>query len=128
MAAANHEDAVHLLNMAEAALELAARELGGVADWNAVLDGRVRSSMVDGPPSGTRRISADSVIDLTGMTNDLTCGRASGCTDVDQNGSDQRSPVGREQSVVAAVPLWAAHGGHESSSRGARVRRRLAGR
>jgi hypothetical protein len=82
LAASNHEEAVHLLNMADAALELAARDLSGIADWNAVLDGGVRSPMVDGPPSGTRRVSADSVIDLTGLTNDLTCGRAAGCTDV----------------------------------------------
>ena len=94
MAAANHDDAVHLLNMADAALELAARDLGGIADWNAVLDGRVRSSLVDGPPSGTRRISADSVIDLTGLTNDLTCGRASGCTDLTRMATTSDRPWG----------------------------------
>ena len=100
MAAANHEDAVHLLNMAEAALELAARELGRIADWNAVLDGSVRSSIVDGPPSGTRRISADSVIDLTGLTNDLTCGRASACTDVTRMAVTSDRPWG------ANNPWW----------------------
>jgi hypothetical protein len=82
MAASNRHEAVQLLNEADAALELAARDLSRIADWNAVLDGRLRSSMVDGPPSGTRRVSADSVIDLTGLTNDLTCGRAAGCTNV----------------------------------------------
>jgi hypothetical protein len=82
LAASNHEDAVQLLNMADAALELAARDLGRIADWNTVLDGRVRSPVVDGAPSGPRRVSADWVIDLTGLTNDLTCGRAAGCTEV----------------------------------------------
>lgn len=100
MAAANHDDAVHLLNMADAALELAARDLGGIADWNAVLDGRVRSPTVDGPPSGTRRISADSVIDLTGLTNALTCGRASGCTDLTRMATSRDRPWG------ANNPWW----------------------
>jgi hypothetical protein len=82
LAAANHEDAMHLLNMADAALELATRDLAVISDWRPVLEGSVRSPMVDGPPDGTRRLSSTSVIDVTGLTNDLTCGRAAGCTDV----------------------------------------------
>lgn len=94
MASANYEEAAHLLNAADAALELAAREMSRVADWNAVLAGTVRSSIVDGPPSGTRRLSADTVIDLTGMTNDLTCGRAAGCTDVTRMATSSERPWG----------------------------------
>ena len=100
MAAANHDESAHLLNMADAALELAARDLAGIADWNTVLDGHVRSSMVDGPPSGTRRISADSVIDLSGLTNDLTCGRAAGCTNVTRMATTSDRPWG------ANNPWW----------------------
>jgi type II secretory pathway pseudopilin PulG len=100
LAAANHEDAVHLLNMADAALELAARDLGTVTDWSEVLDGRVRSPMVDGPPSGVRRLSPDAVIDLTGLTNDITCGKLSGCTDVDRMASTAERPWG------ANNPWW----------------------
>ena len=81
LTAANHEDAVDLLNMADAALELAARELDAIANWNSILDGTVQSSMVDGPPSGARRLSSDVVIDLTGLTSDMTCGQVAGCTD-----------------------------------------------
>ena len=94
LAAANHEDAVSLLNAADAALELAARELAEVADWNAILDGRSRSAIVDGPPEGVRRVSADSVVDLTGLTNDLTCGRPAGCTNADRMAFTLERPWG----------------------------------
>jgi hypothetical protein len=100
MAAANHEDAVNLLNAADAALELAVHHLAAVPDWDAVLDGRIRSPVADGPPSGARSPSADTVIDLTGLTNDLTCGRTSACTDSDRMAITSDRPWG------ANNPWW----------------------
>ena len=94
MAATNHEQAVDLLNMAEAALELAARDLGAAPDWNGVLAGTAFATLVDGPPSGTRRLDSGGVIDLTGLTNDATCGRASGCTDVTRMAATADRPWG----------------------------------
>ena len=122
MAAANHEQAVHLLNMADAALELSARDLGALPDWNAVLDGRALSSLVDGTPDGIRRPFPDTVIDLTGLTNDLTCGRAAGCTEVSRMATTRRTAVGRKQSHVAAVPLRHARRRNQSARANSRLR------
>jgi type II secretory pathway pseudopilin PulG len=100
MAAANQEDANALLNAADAALELAAHDLGDVADWNTILAGTTRSTFVDGSPGGSRSVSEDTVIDITGLTNDLTCGRAAGCTDVNRMASTADRPWG------ANNPWW----------------------
>jgi len=100
MAAAHQEDAAILLNAADAALELAARDIGAIADWHTIFAGTVRSTVVDGSPDGARRVSEDTTIDLTGLTNDLTCGRAGGCTDVNRTASSADRPWG------ANNPWW----------------------
>lgn len=79
MTAANHDEALALLNAAESALELAARELS-LVDVTKVLDGAATSALVDGPP-GLRTVAPGVEIDLTVLTNRLTCGQAALCTD-----------------------------------------------
>lgn len=81
LAATNHDEAVELLNLAEAALELASRDLASVADWNGVLDGTHRSTLVDGPPDTARRPWPGLLVDLPRLTSMLTCGSASPCSD-----------------------------------------------
>ncbi len=94
LAAANHDEAVSLLNMADAALELAARDLAAIDDWNAVLAGALRSPLVDGLPDGVRLPSPGVVVDLTGLTNDITCGQATPCTDALTRRSTAERPWG----------------------------------
>jgi hypothetical protein len=77
--AANHEEAAELASVSESALELAARDLAAMADWNPVLAGGATSTLVDGAPG--QRVFAGTVLDLPVMTNELTCGRATVCTD-----------------------------------------------
>ena len=78
--AANDEAAIELANATDAALELTARELAVIADWNEVLSGIRTSTLVDGAPGD--RVLADGVtINLPEMTNELTCGSAAPCND-----------------------------------------------
>jgi type II secretory pathway pseudopilin PulG len=80
LVAANYEEAVELGNIADSALELAARELAAVADWNDVLAGGAVSALVDGEP-GRRRLPGGAAIDLPVLANELSCGRVAACTD-----------------------------------------------
>ena len=99
----NYEDAVNLANASDSALELAARELAAIADWNEVLSGVRTSTLVDGVPG--RRVLADgAAIDLPALTNDahvrairLVHRRAG-------SGNDRRAAVGVEQPALAALP------------------------
>jgi hypothetical protein len=96
--AANYEEAMALANACDSALELAARELAAIPDWNEVLGGDRSSPLVDGPP-GERRL-AGVVIDLEAMTHALTCGRASLCTDAQVHAMTIERPWG------ANNPRW----------------------
>jgi PilX N-terminal len=89
---ANYADSVDSLDAAEAALELAARELAGIDDWNAVLSGSRQSRLTDGAPSGLRSLPPLS-IDLTALTSQLTCGSRS-CTDAAIRTSTAERPWG----------------------------------
>ena len=99
MADSNHEDAIVLLNAAESALELASRDVARIGDWNLVLSGAAPSSLVDGP-AGSRLLTDGSAIDLTQLTNVLTCGRASGCSDAQRSASSADRPWGGQN------PRW----------------------
>jgi hypothetical protein len=80
LATGNLRGSVAMLYAADAAIELAARDLAHIADWNLVLSGDVRSAFADGEPSGVRAIPGGRAIDLTTETNQLNCGRDSDCT------------------------------------------------
>jgi hypothetical protein len=83
LAAANYEASRSARLAAEAGVAIAAHELAGVSDWNAVLSGFVRSAMLEhGPlevelPDGT-------LGDLDGLTARATCGRPGPCSDGDR--------------------------------------------
>ena len=99
MADNNHEDAVMVLNAAESALEVASRDLARIADWNLALSGGARSALVDGP-AGSRVLADGTGIDLTRLTNHLTCGRATSCSDAQRTASTADRPWGRQN------PRW----------------------
>lgn len=77
--AANYDEASELANLSDSAVDLAARELANIADWNTVLNGARASTLVDGIP-GERTLPDGVVIDLPTLTNQRTCGRATLCT------------------------------------------------
>ena len=84
LAGANYAESVHTGNAAEAALQVAAHELGRAADWNAVLAGAVQSRFVEGTPP----------VDLTSLTSELTCGRVGGCSETRRRTSSSERPWG----------------------------------
>jgi type II secretory pathway pseudopilin PulG len=86
-------EAADVANAAESALELAARELAAIADWDAVLNGARASGLVDGAP-GVRVVPGGETIDLARLTNELTCGRAALCTDAQVQAFDAERPWG----------------------------------
>jgi hypothetical protein len=100
LAGGSYRESVAALNAADAALELAARELAMIEDWNTVLAGAAQSSLVDGPPSGARRISRGADINLAVLTNQLTCGRAATCSDARIDTRTAERPWGRNN------PRW----------------------
>ena len=100
MADHNHEEAILMLNAAESALNLAIRDLSLVADWSFVLNGSLRGSITDGPSAGPRTLQGGDVIDLTSLTNDLTCGHAAACTDAERRLQSVDRPWG------ANNPAW----------------------
>jgi hypothetical protein len=119
MADHNNEDAVALLNAADSALELAAQELGTVADWNRVLDGSQRSAAVDGAPTGSRTTPGGSTIDLAMLTNELTCNRDSACSDAQVRTSTADRPWGANNPwwrLFVHLPLTALTGPRQPSA------------
>jgi hypothetical protein len=89
----NEADTVDALDAAEAALELSARELAVIDDWDAVLSGARASRLTDGAPTGPRTLDGRD-LDLSVLTSQITCGRASGCTDVRIRASTAERPWG----------------------------------
>jgi hypothetical protein len=63
-AAANYASSRKAMYATDGAVEIAARELLGIADWNTLLSGTVLSTFVDGPPSGARHLGDGTAIDL----------------------------------------------------------------
>lgn len=93
LATGNLRGSVALLHVADAAIELAARELAALPDWNAVLSGEVQSTLVDGPAGGMRAAPGGG-IDLTALTNQLNCGRSTTCTDAAMDANTPERPWG----------------------------------
>jgi hypothetical protein len=67
-AAANYASSRETIYAADGALQIAARELLMVADWNGMLATGTLSGFVDGPPSGARPLGDGTAIDLTAAT------------------------------------------------------------
>jgi hypothetical protein len=99
LAASNHDEAVELLNLADAALELVSRDLAQIADWSSVLDGTERSPLVDGPSSAVRYPWPGLAVDLPRLTGELTCGNAA-CSGA------SRQAVTIERPWGANNPVW----------------------
>lgn len=94
LAAGNLRGSVGLLYVADAALELAVRDLAHLEDWNPALTGTARSTLVDGEPFGVRDIPGGGTIDLTSSTNQLNCARATACSPVQMAANTRERPWG----------------------------------
>lgn len=94
LATGNMAGSVAMLYGADSAIEIAARDLALVDDWNAVLTGVEHSAFNDGAPGGVRGLPGGGVVDLTVTTNLLNCGKAATCTAAQMNANSQERPWG----------------------------------
>jgi hypothetical protein len=94
LATGNLRGSVAMLYAADAAIELAARELSFLDDWNAVLSGQSRSAFADGEPTGVRPIPGGGALDLGVVTNQLNCAREDDCSDAQMDANSRERPWG----------------------------------
>jgi hypothetical protein len=103
LAVGNMRGSVGLLYAADAAIELAARDLSRADDWSSVLAGLQRGSLTDGVPGGVRQTPGAS-INLIALTNQLNCGSDAGCT------SAQMDTSTRDRPWAGNNPRWQLYG------------------
>ncbi len=94
LATGNRRGSAAMFYAADAAIELVARELARIDDWNLALTGAVRSTFVDGDAAGVRPSPGGGVIDLAAVTNGLNCGKATACTAGQMDQSTRERPWG----------------------------------
>ncbi len=95
LATGNLRGSVAMLYAADAAIELAARDLALTEDWSLALAGESRSRFVDeGPVGGLRTIPGGGVVDLTAATNLLNCGKAAPCGAAQMDANSKERPWG----------------------------------
>jgi hypothetical protein len=95
LATGNVRGSVAMLYAADAAIELAARDLAMIEDWSLALTGASRSGFVDvGPIGGVRAIPGGGAVDLTAATNLLNCGKAMTCSDAEMDANSKERPWG----------------------------------
>ena len=95
---------------AEAAAERVLVDLSMAGDWNALLDGSIRSSFTDGPPGGTRTLTDGSTIDLLQQVNLANCLKTTGCSTAEMNAVTADRPWGANSprwTLLAYAPLSA---------------------
>jgi hypothetical protein len=99
--AGNYRNSIEALYAADAIAERAVAELGGISDWDAVLNELVRSSIVDGLPGGLRALPAGGTLDLTRVLSLANCGKITTCSagDIVGNATGNR-PWGADN------PVW----------------------
>jgi hypothetical protein len=90
--AQNFRTAQESLHAAEAAAERALVDLDALPDWSLALNGAVRSTTVDGSPSGTRTLVDGSVLDLTQITNLANCRKTTTCTTAEMDAVTSERP------------------------------------
>ena len=94
LATGNMRASVDMLYAADAAIELAVRDLSHLEDWNLALTGAARSQFADGDPSGIRTIPSGGAINLTEATNQLNCSRPTDCSGSQLSANSRERPWG----------------------------------
>jgi hypothetical protein len=92
LAAGNLEGSIAMLYAADSAIEIAARDLSQIEEWDDVLTGVRGGTFTDGPAGGVRALAGGGVVDLTLVTNMLNCGRSTNCTTAQMNASSRERP------------------------------------
>ena len=100
MIAANFRAGDEAFYAADAVFERALADLRAVPDWTSVLDGSTRSSFADGQPSGARRLTDGTTIDLAQIASMANCQKLTPCTDTDMSARTSERPWG------ANNPRW----------------------
>jgi hypothetical protein len=93
--AANFRNSQEARYAAGAAAEHAVAGLAAIADWNELLDGSVRSALVDGPPSGTRALTDGSTLDLDEVVNMANCQKTTLCSSAEMDTVSAERPWGK---------------------------------
>jgi hypothetical protein len=94
LATGNMAGSVAMLYAADSAIEIAARDLARIDDWNVVLAGAQRSSFTDGAAAGVKPVPGGGTVDLTSTTNMLNCGRSANCSLAQVNANSKERPWG----------------------------------
>jgi hypothetical protein len=92
--AANFRNSEEARYAVSAAAEHALAEMASSADWNQLLDGTVRSTLVDGPPFGVRVLADGSRVDLEKVLNLVNCQRTTVCGDAEMDAVTSDRPWG----------------------------------
>ena len=71
------------LYAADAAIERALDDLLTVPDWNNLLNGTVKSALVDGPPTGPRTLGDGKILSLDEIVNLANCEKVTTCGTAD---------------------------------------------
>ena len=100
MVAANFRTGEQAFYAADAVLERALSDLRALSDWSQALDGTSLSSFTDGRPTGVRRVTGGSPIDLGQIVNMANCQRTSACSDAGMDAITLERPWG------ANNPRW----------------------
>ncbi len=94
LATGNTAGSVAMLYAADSAIEIAARDLAQITDWNGVLAGDQPGTFTDGAGAGIRDLPGGGAVDLTLATNMLNCGRSTTCTSAQMNANSRERPWG----------------------------------
>jgi hypothetical protein len=114
MIAANFRNSQEALYAADAAADHALAEMAGVADWDQLVNGTIRSAFVDGSPFGTRLVSG-APVDLSQVVSLANCNKTTTCSGAEMDAVTAERPWG------ANNPRWQlyAYGGIKSAVPGA---------
>jgi hypothetical protein len=99
MIAANFRNSQEALYAADAAADYALAEVAGVADWDQLLNGAIRSTLVDGLPFGTRRVGG-APVDLSQLVTLANCHKTTTCSGAEMEAVTPERPWG------ANNPRW----------------------
>jgi hypothetical protein len=92
--AENFRNGQEALHAAESAAERALGDLDALASWNQALDGTVRSTFVDGSPSGRRTRQGGLVVELTEVINLANCHKTTACSVAEMDAATTDRPWG----------------------------------
>lgn len=90
----NYRNNSESLYAADAAIERALDDLLTVPDWNNLLNGTVKSALVDGAPSGVRTLADGTSFNLDEVLNMANCQKTTACSAADLQAGTLERPWG----------------------------------